>query len=151
MCEQSVKMAAKMITHKGDSYYFPAAGKAVEGDTGIPWTEARLVLTFPRVPYMPWKVIRPFMNTVNDVPILNCDRGTLLLIGMDTKTTVTNEGYGQSVQLEFGDNGPGFEWNMMPNNGILQLVHKKDMPNTDANRIFKYTDFRLIFESLVYV
>lgn len=150
VCEQSIKIAGKMVHHQGDSLYF-ADGKAVPGEYAIPWTESRLVLTFPRVPYLPWKLIRPYINTVNDVAILGCDRGTLLLSGMDTKVTVTNFGYGQSLQLEFSDNGTGRDWNTAPRNGTYVLVHIKDQPNTDANRLYKYTDFRQIFASITFV
>jgi hypothetical protein len=149
MCEQSVKIAGKMQTHKGGSYvYFD--GKPVVGDVGIPTSEARLVLSFPRVPYLPWGIIRPYMNKINDVAILGCDRGTLLLTGMDTKTVVTNEGYGQQAQLEFADNGAGLDWNMLPRNGAYELVRQKGQSWNDTNRIFKYIDFRSIFAKLTY-
>lgn len=150
MCEQSIKMAAKTITHKGASFvYFD--GKVAEGDQGIPHTETRLVLAFPRVPYLPWALIRPFMNKVNDTTILGCDRGTLLLCGMDSKTTVTNQGYGQTLQLEFADNGEGQDWNMLPREGVYELVRKRNGSWNDSNRIFKYADFRKIFDSLAFL
>jgi hypothetical protein len=149
LCEQSVKIAGKINTHKGGSFLY-TDGKPVVGDVGVPTSEARLALNFPRVPYLPWPLVRPYMYTVNDVAILGCDRGTLLLTGMDTKTTVTNVGYGQTVQLEFADNGTGKDWNMLPRNGAYALVYQKGTSNTDANRIFKYKDFNVIFQSLTF-
>lgn len=147
LCEQSVKIAGKMQNHTGGSFvYFD--GKPAVGDVGIPYSESRLVLNFPRVPYMPWSLIRPYMNTVNDVEILGCDRGSLLLTGMDTKVTVTNLGYGQTVQLEFADNG--VDWNMLPRNGGFEMVRQRGQTWDDANRIFKYKDFRAIFQQLNY-
>lgn len=149
MCEQSVNLAGKMQTHKGGSYvYFD--GKPVVGDVGIPTSESRLTLTFPRIPYLPWGLIRPYMNKINDVPILGCDRGTLLLTGMGTKVVQTNEGLGQQLQLEFADNGVGLDWNMLPRNGAYELVRQKGQSWSDANRIFKYIDFRAIFAHITY-
>jgi hypothetical protein len=149
MCEQSVKMAAKMTVHKGGSYLY-TDGKPVVGDVGIPTTDTRLVLTFPRIPYLPWGLLRPYMNKINDVPILSCDRGTLMLNGMDTKIVQTNEALGQQLQLEFADNGTGKDWNMLPRNGAYALVYQKGTSNTDANRIFKYVDFSAIFAHITY-
>lgn len=149
VCEQSVKMGGKMETHKGGSYTYQD-GKPVNGDSGIPTTECKLVLNFPRVPYLPWKLIRPYINKINDSDILGCERGTLLFTGMDTKITQTNEGYGQTVQLEFADNGQGRDWNTLPREGGRELVVRKDQAWNDQNRIFEYVDFRKIFQKITY-
>jgi hypothetical protein len=149
LCEQSVKVAGKINTHKGRHFLY-ADNNPVVGTVGVPASEARLVLSFPRVPYLPWTLIRPYMYTINDVPILGCDRGTLLLTGMDTKIVQTNEGLGQQLQLEFGDNGTGKDWNMLPRNGSYALVHQFGTTDTDAHRIFKYKDFSVIFQSLTF-
>jgi hypothetical protein len=149
MCEQSVKIASKIVAHKGGSFVF-ADNSPVVGDTTVLTSEVRLILAFPRIPYLPWGLLRPYINKINDVPILGCDRGTLLLIGMDTKVVQTNEGMGQQLQLEFADNGAGKDWNMMPRRGVYALVHQNGASNTDANRILKYVDFTAIFAHITY-
>jgi hypothetical protein len=151
MCEQSIKIASKTAKHSGGSWVFSDNTPYKGGDIGILVCESRLVLTFPRVPYMPWKLIRPFINKINDVPIMNCDRGTLMLIGMDTKIVQTNEGLGQQLQLEFADNGVGTDWNTLPKNGVPAMVHANGASNTDANRPYKYVDFSAIFYKLEFI
>jgi len=149
MCEQSVKIGGKMQTKHSGSFLFPG-GTPLKGDTGVLVCEAKLELTFPRVPYLPWALVRPYIGTLNDIPILDCDRGSLLLEGMDTKVVQTNLGITQQVQLSFAWSSKG-DWNLVDQpNGIPALVYRKGGSNTDANRIYTYANHYQIFNSLNY-
>lgn len=150
MCEQSVKMISKMETRKAGSFYYSTTGKPVATDFSVIAPECKLVLTFPNVPYLPWHLVKPYVGTVNDVTILDCLRGTLLLEGMDTKCIQTSQGMSQAVQLEFSEN-PFGDWNKLPlPDGTPDLVFRSGS-NTDANRIYLYKDFRTIFQSITYI
>ena len=150
MCEQSVKMVAKMETRKAGSYLFTSTAKPVIGDFAALVPESRLVLSFPRVPYLPRKLIKPYIGTVNSVAILQANKGELLLEGMDTKIIETSDGIQQQVQLEFAESCLG-DWNRLPQaDGTLALVYKKGTSDTDANRIYAYSDFRTIFATINY-
>lgn len=150
MCEQSVKINAKMETRRAGSYVFTSTTKPVIGDFAVMVPESALVLTFPRVPYLPRKLVKPYIGSVNSVPILGAAKGELLLTGMDTRITETSDGIQQQVQFEFAESSLG-DWNMLPqDNGVLALVYKKGTSDTDANRIYQYKDFTAIFSAINY-
>lgn len=149
MCEQSVKMSGKMETHKAGSFLFAGTGAPVTGQTGVVIAECKLVLTFPRVPYLPWKLVRPYIGSVNKLAILDVPKGELLLEGMDTKTVKSKDGLSQQVQLEFAWSSIG-EWNQLPLNGTPTLVYRNGTSNTDANRIYPYKDHGDIFRQINY-
>lgn len=149
MCEQSIKVAAKMETRKAGSYLF-GAFTPVLGDFAVLVPESHLVLTFPRVPYLPRKLIKPYIGTVNSAPILQAEKGELLLTGMDTRIVETSDGISQQVQLEFAESCLG-DWNMIPNKaGVPTLVYKSGGTNVDTNRIYAYKDFATIFSTINY-
>ena len=147
MCEQSVKITGKMETRKAGSYLF-AAFTPVTGDFGVVVPEANLVLSFPRIPYLPWQLIQPYIGTLNDAPLLGCVKGTLMLTGMDTKEVSTSTGLGQQLQLEYAYNSLG-DWNTLPKpDGTMALVYKLGLTNTDANRIYLYKNHLQIFQAI---
>lgn len=147
-CEQSVKMAGKMQTLKAGSYLYQS-GNPVIGDFAVPMCDTKLVLKFPRVPFLPYQVLRPYINTVNNAALFGNAKGQLLLEGADTVYTPMADGsYGQAVTLEFAENAIG-DWNSIAKpDGTYDLVYKAGASNTDANRIFAYTDFTRIFDGL---
>jgi hypothetical protein len=148
LCEQSIKGSGKMETRKAGSYLFTGGSQPVKGDVGVLVPECKLSLTFPRVPYLPWKLIRPYIGSVNSVGLLDAAKGELLLEEMDTKIIASSTGMSQQVQLNFAWNSLG-DWNQLPkSDGTLALVYKKGASDTDANRIYTYKDHRKIFESL---
>lgn len=150
MCEQSIKIAAKMETRKAGSYLFTSTAKPVLGDFGVMIPESHLVLTFPRVPYLPRKLIRPYIGTVNSTTILQAAKGELLLAGMDTKIVETSDGMSQQVQLEFAESCLG-DWNSIPQaDGTPALVYRKGGADSDSNRIYLYKDFAKIFSTINY-
>ena len=128
MCEQSIKIAGKMETRKAGSYMYTgvlSTPEPVLGDFGVLMPESKLVLTFPRVPYLPRKLIKPYIGTVNSIEVLQAAKGELLLEGMDTKIVLTNDGENQQIQLEFAESAFG-DWNMVPDkNGAPVKVYKK--------------------------
>lgn len=151
MCEQSVRITSKLETRKAGSFLYASTGKPVPMDFAIVAPECRLVLTFPNVPYLPWHVVKNYIGNVNDVPVLDCARGTLLMEGMDTRCIQTNQGMTQQVQFEFSENPDG-DWNKMPlPNGNTDLVYKSGGSNTDTNRIYDYRDFGEIFRKITYI
>jgi hypothetical protein len=153
MCEQSIKMAAKMETRKAGSYMYTgvlATPEPLLGDFAVMIPESHLVLTFPKVPYLPRKLIKPYVGRVNSVPVLQAEKGELLLTGMDTKVVETSDGIQQQIQLEFAESCLG-DWNKFPDkNGVPTLVYKKGTSDADANRVYEYKDFRAIFSTISY-
>jgi hypothetical protein len=152
-CEQSVKQGGKIQTRKGLQYRYEDDDKPVEGNAGVLIVESKLILKFPEVPYLPWQLLRPYLGTVNDQPILGCDRGTLLLEGsstdakpsLNTQTGVST--IVEAIVLEFAHQKE--DWNKLPKpDGTTQLVY---LTGDSARRIYEYRDFREIFNTLSFV
>ena len=148
-CEQSVKIGGKMVTRKGLNFIYTDDSKPVVGDVGVLTPEAKLVLKFPRVPYLPWQLLVPYVGTVNSSAVLGCAAETLLLEAPDTQvkqainSPVPME---QAVTLEFAYDPNG--WNKLPKpDGTLMSVTLKG----DTSRgVYTKSDFRQIFNSLSY-
>ena len=63
----------QVVTRKGAGYTYVSgsfAGKPVPGDIPISLNETKLVLKFPRVPYLPWQLVQPYVGKVNSVGVL---------------------------------------------------------------------------------
>lgn len=140
-CEQEVEAASSFITEKASGWEF-------DDDSDLPGpfarlkVESRLVLTFPRVPFLPWRAIKPYFGTVNSVAIFDYDVGCLLLETVRVKASNTNQGLaGTSTQLVFA--GQDYDWNKLrKKDGSLALVRNKA---DNSQRLFKYKDPREIF------
>lgn len=149
-CKQAVKSVAKMETRKGGSYLFASTAKPLKGDVGVPIPEIGLELTFPDVPYLPWKFVKPYIGTVNSVAMMECVKGELLLEGMDTEVVPTKDGIAQQVVLRYSV-GPLGDWNtFVDESGVSRLVYKNGTSDSDTNRIYTYKDHRLIFDTVKY-
>lgn len=159
-CTQSVELRPRMRSVKGRGYKFQSSGKPVPGDMAVPETEGILTLDFPRVPYLPWTLVAPFMGKVNAAPMLGAATGALLLDGMSTRVAPQPDGtIGQQVQLKFAVNLPGdpsaggygavgTDWNMQPtNDGSGGWDYVVDQSSGSVTPI-GYADFRTIFASL---
>ncbi len=141
-CEQSFESAGKAETLKADGYEFDD-GTKVTGDLVRITTETRLVLTFPRIPFLPWKRVQDYIGCLNDRTMLQCSTGTLLFESAGTKFSSTTVGLmGQQLTLSFTyqDN----DWNSIPrpNSGVYALVRKK---GDTSKRIYRYADLRALF------
>lgn len=151
MCEQSIQIATKTIQGFQGQFLYSSTGKAVPRDFGFLTTEAKLVLTFPRVPYLPWKFLQPYMNTVNLSQIFFCAKGTLLLTGMDTKISPNKGQLSQQVQLHFNYSPFGVDWNIVPlSTGGFDYVYRSGGSNDDTNRVYQYKDFSEIFKGIAF-
>lgn len=159
-CVQSVKLRGKMRSVKGRGYIYKSSGNPVSGDFAIPETEAMLSLRFPRIPYLPWQLVAPYIGKANSAPMLGVGPGALLLEGLDTEVTpATNGTLAQQAVLEFTVNLPGspqaggagavgVDWNMQPlNDGSGNWDYVVAASNTSVTPI-GYADFRDIFNSL---
>lgn len=159
-CEQSVKLRGKMRTTKSKGWIYKTSGKSVNGDFAVPETEAVLVLKFPRIPYLPWQLVAPYIGKCNSNAMLGVGEGALLLEGLDTDVTPATDGsIAQKAVLEFAVNLPacpqsggqgavGTDWNMQPTGdgtGNWDLVVAAS--NTSVGAI-GYADFRTIFDYL---
>lgn len=158
-CEQSVKLGGKMTTVKGRGYQYKTSGKPIPGDMAVPSTEAKLILKFPRIPYLPWQLVAPFVGKVNQAVIFGTAVGALLLDGMDTDVTPQPDGsIQQKLVLEFSVNLPadpgaggsgavGTDWNSVAlNDGSggwdLAVSASGGVP------AIGYVDFRQIFNAI---
>lgn len=123
-CKQQVKMIGKVATQQGSGYTYDSgsySGKPVPGPIALIQNEVKLLLTFPRVPYLPWQLFQQFASHTNDATILACNTGSLLLEAMDTEVAPSLTGFNQSVQLQFafnpdptGTDPGGMDWNSFP-------------------------------------
>ena len=143
-CEQEVDAGGKMTTIKGSGYEFDD-GTPVTSDFAKVDVESKIVLTFPRIPYLPWQKVQPYIGKVNSLAMLGCAAGTLLLENAKIKFSATSQGRkGTSYQLIFLFQPE--DWNKLPKpNGTLALVRKKGATST---RIYGTADFRAIFLGL---
>lgn len=150
MCEQSVKFADIMEPRQGMNFVFASDSKPVQGEVAVPLTQADLVLRFPHVPYMPWFMLKPYLNRVNSATMFGCGAETLLLKSPET-TAKQSIGGGQSmieqdVVLTFRYNEDG--WNKLPRpDGTLATVQ---VAGDSSRGIFEKVDFRPLFQQLAY-
>lgn len=150
LCEQSVKIAGKMVTRKGLQFQFTDDNKAVVGDVAVPVVEADLTLKFPHVSFLPWQLLVPYVNTVNASAIFGCAAETLLMKSPDTHAK-QSMGFGsnptsieQAVTLTLGYNPIG--WNKLPKpDGTYQSVKLKGDP---SRGIFAKSDFSSLFTQI---
>lgn len=153
MCTQSVRSAGKMQTIKNGSYLYDDDLKPVPGDFAVPTTESKLVLAFPRVPYLPWQLVRPYINTLNSVAMLGVGIGELLFEDMNTRVEPGPNGLQQSIEFTFAvTDEPGVDWNWLPKpNGTPQPVRRAaDKTAPTPRRIYAYKDFRAVFNQITY-
>lgn len=151
MCTQSVRASGKMQTLKGGSYLYDDDLKPVNGDFAVPTNETKLILAFPRVPYLPWQLVRPYLNKVNSVAVLGVGVGELLLEDMSTRVEPGPNGLQQQVELAFAVSPePGIDWNWLPKpDGTYQPVRRAaDKLSGTPRRIYASADFRQIFASI---
>lgn len=151
LCEQVVKSTGKMVTRKAGKYIYEDDSKPVPSDFAKPESETKLELTFPRVPYLPWQLIQPYLNKINSVAILGCPVGNLLLEDFNTKVMAsTTEGLQQMLVLSFAVNHDGLDWNTVqkPNGKYVKVRVSGDILASNPDRIFAYADFAEIFNSL---
>lgn len=154
MCSQSVRASGKMETRKNGSYLYDGSLKPVPGDFAVPVTESKLVLSFPRVPYLPWQLVRPYLNTLNTVAMLGVGVGELLFDDFSTRVEPGPNGLQQQLELLFSVSPePGITWNHLPQpDGSYALVRRAvDKLSGSPRRIFAYSDFRQIFNQITYV
>ena len=111
--------------------------------------EAKLVLKFPRVSYLPWQLVIPYVGKVNQSTTLLCATETLLLEGpsTDIKHSLNADSpIEQSVSLEFAYDPLG--WNTVPKpNGTLVRCY---VTGDSSKSIYETTDFGAIFHPLTY-
>jgi hypothetical protein len=153
MCEQSVDINGKVVTRDGANYKYVTSGNIVTDDVQIVMNEAKLVLSFPQVPYLPWQLVQPYVGKINKTPVLACARGALLLEGMGTKYTPKPDGdFGQNVTLKFawnpdptGTTTQGMDWNAFPirGTGAFDIIVDGSGKNP-----YSYAEFANIFLGL---
>jgi len=146
VCRQSVRAAGKMETLKAGHYVYVSDGKKVDGDFAVPTCESVLELEFPQIPFLPWQLIRPYINKINSDEILGVGAGELLLEGMTTRVEATTTGMSQMIVLSFAVTPtPGVTWNHLPRpDGTPALVKRAG----SSDRIFGEADFTEIFDEL---
>jgi len=147
LCEQSVKIGGKMRTRKGLNYIYSDTSTPVVGDVGVFESEAKLILKFPRVAYLPWTLLVPYVGKVNADPLLLCDTETLLLEAPSTEAKASLNSptpIEQAVTLEFAYDPLGWNTAPKPNGTRVRVTLAGDATKS----IYGTTDFRTIFTSL---
>lgn len=140
-CEQEVESKARFDTERASGWEF-GSNDPVPGDFAKLTVESRLVLSFPRVPFLPWNLVRPYVGRINSIAMFGCEVGTLLLEEVRIKQSETNQGLaGTSTQLVFAQQE--YDWNKLrKKDGSLALVRNKA---DTSKRLFEYKDFRNLF------
>ena len=153
-CEQSVDINGKIVTVSGAGYTYDSTSKPVQGDIPLNQNEVKLMLRFPRVPYLPWQLIQPYVGKINASPILQCAMGTLLLEGSTTVIAPQPDGtLGQNLALKFAFNPDptsvgtqGMDWNSFPlpdGSGYSKITS-----TSGSMRPYTYANFGTIFNGL---
>jgi hypothetical protein len=143
LCEQRVRQSSKVTTRKGGGYVFED-GTPLVGDMGVPETESELVLTFPRVSWLPWAYLKPYHGTVNLTSLFGCPKGNLLLTGSDIQY-VQDLGaqLKTQAQLVFSVQHDDRDWNEVEkSDGTWMLVKRR---GDTTKRIFRYVEHKNIF------
>ena len=143
-CEVEIDNSGRFETLKASGYEFDD-GTPVTGDLAKVVTESRLVLTFPQIPFLPYRAIRSYLGKVNLNAIWEAPVGTVMLENTRIKFEPTSMGIAnRSVQLIFVEQDQ--DWNKIPKpNGVPALVRRK---GDTAKRIYEYVDFTPIFNFL---
>lgn len=144
-CEMQIRQSGRAETMEGKGFEFDSTLFRVRGKVTKIQRESQLVLTFPRVPFLPWQKIQSYIGKVNDRTVLQCARGRLLFEGTDTQFSSTSQGIiGQQVQLTFAyqDHEWNSLWNPKASPPAYELVHRL----TDTNQsIYQYANFADLF------
>lgn len=102
----------------------------------------KLVLTFPKIPFLPFRTLTPFVDTVNKYRVLGCEPGTLLFNGAATKANYTNLGIrDKSCKLSFTWRRIPWAYRYKRNGTLGRPVLKSDT----SKFLVDETDHRLIF------
>lgn len=143
-CKVQIQNSGKFETLKAGGYEFDDS-TPVTGDIAKVTSESRIILTFPQIPFLPYRALRGYIGRVNLNPIWEAAAGTVMLEGTDIEFEPTSMGIAnRSVQLIFVEQDD--DWNKIPKpNGVPALVRQKG--NT-SRRIYQYVDFTPIFNFL---
>lgn len=144
VCRQSVKSASKMETLKSGHYVYTSDSKKVPGDYAVPTCESVLELEFPRLPFLPWQAVEPYMGRVNAGAMLGVAAQRLLLEGFGTRNEATTSGWTSSATLTFAVAQPGQTWNQLPRDGVPVNVRRSG----SSDGIFLTADFADVFDFL---
>jgi hypothetical protein len=141
-CEQAVKLGGRAVVVKG-VYDFDSSGQQVKGPVTVIETEAEITLTFPKIPFLPWKKIKPYLGRLNSVKILDCDRGTLLFEGSDIRANSTSQGLlSQQCMLTFSYNEHGWNSQYDPSLPGYDTIHRRAEP---SKSVYEYANFSNLF------
>ena len=158
-CEQSIQSTGKVETGPGGKWTYQSAllwsGKPVEGDVYTIRPEVRILCKFPRIPFLPWQLLQPYIGKINKTAILNCVKGSLLLEGAPTVITPNMDGsISQSLGLAFafspdptGATIKGMDWNSQPfpdGSGYDIVVSSGDSTKSP----YSYAEFADIFTAI---
>jgi hypothetical protein len=143
MCVQTVQMSGRSETRPREGYRFDGDPLAPPPkDPSILVTEAEIILDFPLVPFLPWKKVRPYLNTLNIQPIFDCPVGTALLAGTNITPGSNTQGR-LSQQVQFRWLVQDDDWNHeTKDDGTRDKLHKV---GATSERPYKYKDHREIF------
>lgn len=163
-CEQTCDIIGQLVTVKGRRFEYGTssfstsgtwAGTPVPIDRALLRNQVRITAKFPRVPYLPWQLIQPYVGKVNNAPLFACVKGSMMLEGWGTVLTPMTDGsLGQAVTLKWafnpdwtGNTINGMDFNCMdyPDGSGYAIVG--DRAGTGM-RPYQYVNFALIFASL---
>lgn len=112
-CEQSIRIGSRAETRTKESLKFLGSDVKLAEDVTIYKGESTITLTYPFVPFVPWKKYRPFVNSLNDATFLDCGIGELLFNGAQIQPAQGPGGIlGNSLTLELLVNE--YDWNKVP-------------------------------------
>jgi hypothetical protein len=143
-CEQSIESGGTMETRSKGGYEFADGDLTkVRHDLAVFVPESRLVLNFPRIPFLPWQRIQTYLGSLNDRVMFQCAIGTLLFEDARTKFSATNQGLqGQNFQMTLVYRG--YHWNQVPHpvSGVPTLVRRK---GDTSKGLYEIKDWRPMF------
>lgn len=143
-CEMSIDSGGQMETRSKGGYEFADGDLTkVRSDLAVFVPESRLVLNFPKIPFLPWQRVQTYLGSLNDRVLFQCAVGTLLFESARTKFAATSQGLmGQSFEMTMAYRG--YHWNMVPHptTGVNTLVRKK---GATSESLYAIKDWRELF------
>jgi hypothetical protein len=120
-CKQSINASSAFVVLPKRKLKFSTSGKIVDSEASRPTAQAEITLEFPRVPFNPYTICKPYLGKTNSAAMLGHDAGQLLFDAIRTDLSSTSTGIDHSVVLTFL--GRDADWNALVNDaGSYELV-----------------------------
>jgi len=142
-CRQRIRSSAAFVVLPEGKIKFSTSGEVVSSDVSRPSAQSEITLEFPRLPFNPYRICRPYRGMINDRTMFDHAPGTLLFDSIDTDESATSGGPDIGCTLTFL--GRESDWNSLVNGkGEDELIEFADAPSPPV-RPFKRANLSAMF------